>query len=135
MRSQPPEARSSDEAFALLDVIFERAPVGLAFFDPEGRYVRINERLADINGLSPADHIGRTAADAGSEIQLTDALRMMVKEHPMYGLKLKGRRCDIGNKDGFVKTNIEFALHREEMAEELREYIRQLARQFERKSP
>ena len=99
------------------------APSNLAI---AGRYVLTGEVF---------DYISRTAADPGSEIQLTDALRMMVKHHSMYGLRLKGRRCDIGNKEGFVKTNIEFALRREEMADELREYIRRLAREFERKSP
>jgi PAS domain S-box-containing protein len=51
------------EAFGLLDVIFERAPVGLAFFDRDLRYVRVNERMAEINGMPVAAHIGRTVAD------------------------------------------------------------------------
>ena len=55
-------SRHAEEAFALLDVIYEHAPVGLAFYDRAGRYARINERLAEINGLPAADHIGRTAA-------------------------------------------------------------------------
>jgi UTP--glucose-1-phosphate uridylyltransferase len=45
----------------------------------------------------------------------------------MFGLLLDGKRCDIGNKDGFIITNIEFALKREDMAEDLRQYIKQLA--------
>jgi PAS domain S-box-containing protein len=51
------------EAFGLLDVIFERAPVGLAFFDRELRYARVNERMAEINGLPVGEHIGRAVAD------------------------------------------------------------------------
>jgi UTP--glucose-1-phosphate uridylyltransferase len=74
------------------------------------------------------DHIARISPDRSGEIQLTDALRTLVKQRPMYGLKLNGRRCDIGNKDGFVRTNIEFALKREDMAEDLRRYIKELAR-------
>ncbi|MDI6447502.1 UTP--glucose-1-phosphate uridylyltransferase GalU [Anaerobaca lacustris] len=73
------------------------------------------------------DHIGTTGPDPGGEIQLTDALRALVRERPMYGLRLDGRRCDIGNKDGFIRTNIEFALKREDMAEDMVQYIRQLA--------
>jgi UTP--glucose-1-phosphate uridylyltransferase len=46
----------------------------------------------------------------------------------MYGLRLNGRRCDIGNKDGFIRTNIEFALKRTDMAEDITRYIKQLAR-------
>jgi UTP--glucose-1-phosphate uridylyltransferase len=73
------------------------------------------------------EHIDRVAADRSGEIQLTDALRTLVKQRPMYGLKLNGRRCDIGNKDGFVRTNLEFALKREDMADDLRRYLKELA--------
>ncbi len=93
----------------------EKAPSNLAI---AGRYL-----------LTPDifDHIGTTGPDPGGEIQLTDALRALVRERPMYGLRLDGRRCDIGNKDGFIRTNIEFALKREDMAEDMVQYIRQLA--------
>jgi UTP--glucose-1-phosphate uridylyltransferase len=73
------------------------------------------------------DHIGATGPDRGGEVQLTDALRALVRQRPMYGLKLDGRRCDIGNKDGFIRTNIEFALKREDMADDMVQYIKQLA--------
>ena len=43
--------RQAEETLALLDVIFARAPVGLAFYDLDGRYVRINDHLAEINGV------------------------------------------------------------------------------------
>lgn len=73
-------------------------------------------------------YLSRTEPDQSGEIQLTDAMRMMVKDRPMYGLRLDGRRCDIGNKEGFIKTNIEFALKRDDIAENLREYIKRLAK-------
>jgi UTP--glucose-1-phosphate uridylyltransferase len=73
------------------------------------------------------EHLAQTSADGSGEIQLTDALRALVRQRPMYGLKLDGRRCDIGDKDGFVRTNIEFALKRDDMADELRHYIKELA--------
>jgi UTP--glucose-1-phosphate uridylyltransferase len=91
------------------------APSNLAI---AGRYLL----TADIFDL-----IGSTRPDRGGEIQLTDALRALVRRRPMYGLKLDGRRCDIGNKDGFIRTNIEFALKREDMAEDMVRYIKQLA--------
>ncbi|HEX6712993.1 MAG TPA: SpoIIE family protein phosphatase [Thermoleophilaceae bacterium] len=56
-------ARLYDEAersLALLDTLFATAPVGLAFFDHELRYTRINDALASINGLSVAEHLGRS---------------------------------------------------------------------------
>jgi UTP--glucose-1-phosphate uridylyltransferase len=72
-------------------------------------------------------YIERTESSDGREVQLTDALRAMVRDRPMYGLRLEGKRCDIGNKEGFIRTNIEFALKRDDTAQDLREYIKQLA--------
>ncbi len=71
--------------------------------------------------------IRQTGLDANGEVQLTEALRTLARKRPMYGLKLKGRRCDIGNKEGFIRTNIEFALKREDMAGDLRRYLVELA--------
>src|SRR4051794_11364814 len=49
-----------DEASALLETIFDTAPIGLGFWDTELRCVRLNQRLADINGFSIEAHLGRT---------------------------------------------------------------------------
>lgn len=46
-----------------LESLFEQAPLGMAVFDTDGRFLRINSLLADINGLTPGDHIGRTLRD------------------------------------------------------------------------
>ena len=73
------------------------------------------------------EYISRTKPAKNGEIQLTDSMRMMVKDRPLYALALDGKRCDIGNKEGFVKTNIEFALKRKDMAENLRQFIKELA--------
>src|SRR3954454_18144127 len=53
----------AERSLALLDTLFATAPVGLAFFDAELRYVRINEALAGMNGLSVEDHLGRTVSE------------------------------------------------------------------------
>ena len=92
-----------------------QAPSNLAI---AGRYLL----TADI-----FDHIEQTRPDHGGEIQLTDALRALVRQRPMYGLKLDGKRCDIGNKEGFIRTNIQFALKRDDMVDDLRQFIKQLA--------
>jgi UTP--glucose-1-phosphate uridylyltransferase len=75
------------------------------------------------------EFLPRIKPGKGDEIQLTDALRLMVQSQKMYGLKLNGKRCDIGNKEGFIKTNVEFALKRDDMAEGIRAYIKQLAKE------
>jgi len=94
----------------------ERAPSNLVI---AGRYLL----TPDIFGF-----IERTTPSKDGEIQLTEALKALVRSRPMYGLKLEGRRCDIGNKEGFIRTNIEFALKRDDMAEDLRQFIKQLAK-------
>jgi UTP--glucose-1-phosphate uridylyltransferase len=76
------------------------------------------------------DFIGRTVPSQDGEIQLTEALKALVRSRPVYGLKLDGRRCDIGNKEGFIRTNIEFALKRDDMAEGLRHYLKELAQRL-----
>jgi UTP--glucose-1-phosphate uridylyltransferase len=93
----------------------ERAPSNLAI---ASRYL-----------LTPDifDHIGQTGRDESGEVQLTEALRKLVRNRPTYGLKLRGKRCDIGSKEGFIRTNIEFALKRDDMAGELRRYLKTLA--------
>ena len=55
--------RRLQDAYGLLDVIFDRAPVGLGFLDLDLRYRRINSRLAEINGLSAEAHLGRTMSE------------------------------------------------------------------------
>jgi len=92
----------------------EQAPSNLAI---SGRYLLTPDIMNYIARLTP----GRNG-----EIGLTDALRLLVKDRPIYGLRLDGRRCDIGNKEGFIRTNIEFALKREDTADDLRQYLRQL---------
>lgn len=73
------------------------------------------------------DYLSRTKPGKGGEIQITDAMRLMVKEHRMYGLILDGKRCDIGNKEGFVKTNVEFALKRDDMSADMKKFITEMA--------
>ncbi|WP_163863415.1 PAS domain-containing sensor histidine kinase [Myxococcus eversor] len=51
--------RERDEGMALLTTLFDSAPVGLGFIDTRLRYVRVNERLANINGKSPEEHLGK----------------------------------------------------------------------------
>ena len=72
-------------------------------------------------------YLETTEPGKNNEIQLTDAMREMVKNHPMYGLKFKGKRYDIGNKLGFLKTNIEFGLNDPEIGDELKGWLKQFA--------
>jgi len=74
------------------------------------------------------DYLEKTTPGKNNEIQLTDAMREMVKTHPMFGMKFKGKRYDIGDKMGFLKTNIEFGLKDPEISETLKIWIKEFAR-------
>lgn len=70
------------------------------------------------------DHLEQTVPGKNNEIQLTDAMRMLVKKQAMYGLIFSGKRYDIGNKLGFLKTNLIYGLKDEEIGEDLREWLK-----------
>ena len=67
-----------------------------------------------------------TAHDRTGEIQLTNGLRRLLKKRPIYGYEIKGVRHDTGNKLGFLKATVYFALKREDIADEFKEYLRGL---------
>lgn len=92
----------------------EDAPSNLAII---GRYI-----------LTPDifDEIATTAADARGEIQLTDAMRSLLRKRPFYAYQFKGRRYDAGDKLGFLMATVEFALKHEDISEAFREYLRNL---------
>jgi UTP--glucose-1-phosphate uridylyltransferase len=73
------------------------------------------------------DYLEKTKPGKNNEIQLTDAMREMVKKYAMYGLKFKGKRYDIGNKLDFLKTNIIYGLEHEEVGKPLREWLKEFA--------
>lgn len=76
------------------------------------------------------DYLETTQPGKNNEIQLTDAMREMVKSHPMYGLKFNGKRYDIGDKLGFLKTNLEFGLNDPEIGESLKSWVKEFAQQL-----
>lgn len=76
------------------------------------------------------EYLANTPRGKNNEIQLTDAMVNMLSDHPMFGLKLSAKRYDIGNKLEFLKTNIEFALQREDIGPELLSYIKKIVGQL-----
>ena len=72
------------------------------------------------------DAIERTEPGAGGEIQITDAMRLLLRERPIYALKLDGRRHDAGDKLGFLIATVEIALKRDDLAAEFKDYLRSL---------
>lgn len=68
----------------------------------------------------------QTRAGRGGEIQITDAIRRLVDQQPVYAYKFSGTRYDAGDKLGFLKATVEFALKREDLGGPFREYLKNL---------
>ncbi|MBD7970566.1 UTP--glucose-1-phosphate uridylyltransferase GalU [Paenibacillus gallinarum] len=67
---------------------------------------------------------------AGGEIQLTDALSVLNVQESMYAYDFEGTRYDVGEKLGFIKTTLDFALQHEELKDQLLEYINELSSKY-----
>lgn len=70
----------------------------------------------------------RTPLGAGNELQLTDAMKVLAQKGSMMGIEFSGKRYDMGNKLGILKANIEVGLNHEEIGEDLKEYLKELAK-------
>lgn len=79
-----------------------------------GRYI-ISSSIFDI--------LEKTPPGKGGEIQLTDALKVLAKNEPVWAFNFEGKRYDVGDKLGFLKATVEFALRREDLGTEFRAYL------------
>ena len=70
--------------------------------------------------------LDKVSAGVGNEIQLTDAIKLLLKTNPIYSYKFNGTRYDCGTKIGFIKANIAFALNNPNYSDELKIYIKNL---------
>jgi UTP--glucose-1-phosphate uridylyltransferase len=94
----------------------DEAPSNLAII---GRYLLTPD-------IFPALEETAKEKDRTGEIQLTNGLRRLLKKRPIYGCRVNGVRHDTGNKLGFLKAVVYFALRRPDLAEPFREYLRAL---------
>ncbi len=90
------------------------APSNLAII---GRYVLTPEVFQSIETIEPG---------SGGELQLTDGLKHLLRSRPIYGYRFEGTRYDAGDKLGFLKATVEFALKRYDLGEEFRSYLKSL---------
>ena len=115
---KPVESRFADRVFEIQNMVEkpkpEEAPSNLAII---GRYI-----------LTPAvfDMLVHTQAGTGGELQLTDGMRALLKEEKMYAYVFEGRRHDTGDKLGFLKATVEFALQRPDLGADFRNYLKRL---------
>ena len=68
----------------------------------------------------------KTRSGRGGEIQLTDGIRQLLQQQPVYAYRFEGTRYDAGDKLGFLKATVEFALRREDLGHEFRQYLKTL---------
>ena len=76
------------------------------------------------------DRIDALTPGAGGEYQLTDAMAQMARDSGVYALEFEGERYDLGSKIGFLKANIVKGLEHPECAEEIREFIKEIAKEL-----
>jgi UTP--glucose-1-phosphate uridylyltransferase len=99
----------------------DQAPSNLAI---AGRYILTPEIFKAIE---------QTKRGKGNEIQLTDALRLLLKHDGIIATTIEGKRYDIGNKMDYLKTTVEFALKRKEFSKEFEAFLRETIRQIDEK--
>jgi UTP--glucose-1-phosphate uridylyltransferase len=113
-----PVAGMNDNVFQVSNLVEkprpEEAPSNLAII---GRYV-----------LTPAifEMLSQTPLGAGGELQLTDGLRLLLQHEKMYACRFEGKRHDTGDKLGFLKATVEFALKRPDLGNDFRAYLKTL---------
>lgn len=90
----------------------EEAPTDVGVL---GRYVITPEIFEKLENTKPG---------AGGEIQLTDALKALAKEQPMYAYDFEGRRYDVGDRLGFLEATVEYALRREDLKDSFKAYLK-----------
>jgi UTP--glucose-1-phosphate uridylyltransferase len=118
MDVKPADGRFNGRLFEIKNMVekppLEEAPSNLAII---GRYV-----------LTPAifDVLAETPTGSGGELQLTDGMRLLLKKEKMYAYVYEGRRHDTGDKLGFLKATVEYALKREDLGGPFREYLKGL---------
>jgi UTP--glucose-1-phosphate uridylyltransferase len=104
-----------DRVYKVNDMIekpeIEEAPSNIAIL---GRYI-ITPNIFDV--------LEKTKPGKGGEIQLTDALKELSKQEAVYAHCFEGKRYDVGDKMGFLQANIEFALKRDDLKENLMHYL------------
>jgi len=112
-------AGSNGKLWEVTDLVekpkFEDAPSNLAVI---GRYI-LTPRVFEI--------LAHTPFGKGGELQLTDGLKALLKEEKLYGYVFDGKRHDTGDKLGFLKATVEFALKRPDLKDDFAKWLKGLA--------
>jgi UTP--glucose-1-phosphate uridylyltransferase len=96
----------------------DKSPTNLAF---AGRYILTPEIFNALNQTKPGKN---------NEVQLTDAMSLLMQREAVYANVMQGTRYDIGNKMDYLKTIVKYGIKRKEFAEEFKEFLTQIVDQF-----
>jgi UTP--glucose-1-phosphate uridylyltransferase len=118
LNATPVSGRWAGKLFEIHDLVekprLEDAPSNLAVI---GRYI-LTPRIFDM--------LEKTPKGAGGELQLTDGMRALLKHEKIYGYTFEGKRHDTGDKLGFLKATVEFAMKRKDLGGAFCEYLKSL---------
>ncbi len=118
LKTKAADGRFDGRLFEITDMVekpkLKDAPSNLAVI---GRYVLTPTIFETLSAIEPG---------AGGELQLTDGLKMLLQKEKVYGYVFEGKRHDTGDKLGFLKATVEFALKRPDLGGPLREYLKGL---------
>lgn len=110
--------KAGDRLWEILDLVekpkIDKAPSDLAII---GRYILTPEIFHLLEKTKP---------DRKGEIQLTNGLKILLKTQKMFGYEFEGKRYDGGDKLGFLKATVEYALRRSDLGEEFKSYLKSL---------
>jgi UTP--glucose-1-phosphate uridylyltransferase len=116
--------RKGEGVYAINDLVEKpkesEAPSDLAII---GRYI-LTPDIFDI--------LQQSEPGKGDEIQLTDGIKKLLGVRPVYGYRFKGKRYDAGDKLGYLKATIEFALRNTELSEQFRSHLLSVSRRLKR---
>jgi len=109
---------TNDRVFRIRDLVEKpkasEAPSNLAII---GRYVLTPDIFDSVQSIEPG---------SGGELQLTDAMKHLLRSRPIYAYRFEGTRYDAGDKLGFLKATVEYALRRPDLGGPFREYLKGL---------
>jgi UTP--glucose-1-phosphate uridylyltransferase len=116
--AKPVTGKHNGRLFEVRDLVEKpepkKAPSNLAIV---GRYILTPAIFELLESVRPG---------SGGELQLTDGLRALLKKEKIYGFTFEGKRHDTGDKMGFLKATVEFALKRDDLGKDFREYLKGL---------
>jgi UTP--glucose-1-phosphate uridylyltransferase len=110
-----------DESVYKVKSLVEKPPVGKSPSNIAilGRYIITPRIFEFLENAQPG---------IGGEIQLTDALNKLADVEPMYAYSFRGKRYDVGNKMGYLKAMVEFALKRDDLKYEFSSYLKEIVK-------